>query len=647
MTLYKQILITITTLFLLMFVGTVYINVISATQFLEDQLESHAQDSATALGLSMSPHMLEKDLATMRSMVDAIFDRGYYKSIRIVSTDDKVLVDRQLPVAISNVPAWFISNVPLRTPEADALVMSGWNQAAKVYVSSHPGYAYSELWRTTINILLWFSITAILLAVSLVLALRVLLNPLKKVEEQAVALTQKQYVVQEHIPRTRELKRVVLAMNRMTNKVKSMFAEQASTAERLRDMAYRDGVTGLGNRRYFESQLQQRLDSGRLGQGALILLQTNELSAINAQHGYEAGDALLCGIAERIEMVTAGHNEIAIARLTGGDFGVFMQDVTMEVVNNLVSQLASDIYAMSVDGVNEPVSVNMGVVIHSADVDISTLMSKADSALRIAQRSRDISWYIYQTEADEDTSTLSRAALREKIESALDNDLFSLYRQSVRDINDMDSTLQQEVFARISGDGDDAMPASMFMTLAEDSNLASAIDKYMIQSVIVHSRSEESLSGYTLNISPSSLQDREFTDWLYTRLTEITHSEILTFECSEEIVARSDEEFRMFIEVLRTQGCAVGLDHFGRGFHDMAYLHAVRPAYVKIDAAYTRDIVDNPDNQFFVTALTGVAHSLDITVIAQAVETSEQLEMLRSLNVDAVQGYLIETPSPL
>ena len=85
MTLYRQILISIVILFVLMFVGTVVINIRSASQFLEEQLESHAQDTATSLGLSLSPHMLGKDLPTMRSMVDAIFDRGYYREIKIVS----------------------------------------------------------------------------------------------------------------------------------------------------------------------------------------------------------------------------------------------------------------------------------------------------------------------------------------------------------------------------------------------------------------------------------------------------------------------------------------------------------------------------------------------------------------------------------
>lgn len=647
MTLYRQILISIVILFVLMFVGTVVINIRSASQFLEEQLESHAQDTATSLGLSLSPHMLGKDLPTMRSMVDAIFDRGYYREIKIVSTDGKTLIERRLPVMIENVPSWFVNAITLETPQADALIMAGWNQAAKVYVRSHPGFAYSELWRTTARILLWFSVAGIALAILMALALRVLLAPLKRVEEQAVAICERKYVVQDSLPKTRELKSVVLAMNRMTNKVKAMFTEQARTAERLRDIAYRDVVTGLGNRSYFDSQLQERLDSDHIAQGALFLIQVEGLKAINTQRGLEAGDQYLRNIATAITSITDKHADSAIARLTGGDFGVFFPEIAIEQVDRVAEAICHQIEAITVADMDDVVHANIGIVLHSSDEDMGVLMSKADSALRLAQRTLDTSWYIYQTVAGQEINSLSRAAWREKIERALQDEKLCLYRQSVRSINDTEQVLQNEVFVRLIEQTDQHIPAGLFMSLAEGANLASEIDKRMIERVLEHATGNASLDSYTLNVSPRSLHDEPFTEWLYDRLIGFAHPGKLMFECSETIVLQQGDAFRHFIDVLKGIGCAVGLDHFGRGFHDFGYLNSVRPDYVKIDAAYTRDLVKNQDKQFFVSALCGVAHSLDVLVIAQAVENQQQLDMLRSLNVDAVQGYLMDQPEPL
>ncbi len=127
----------------------------------------------------------------MNSMVDAIFDRGYYKTISVITVDGDTLIERNNPVTSKDVPSWFINNVDLRLPTAEAMVMSGWKQAATVVVVSHPGYAYRELWKNTVDTFWLFSLTTITALLLGILAIRLLLKPLQRVEEQAEAICER------------------------------------------------------------------------------------------------------------------------------------------------------------------------------------------------------------------------------------------------------------------------------------------------------------------------------------------------------------------------------------------------------------------------------------------------------------------------
>ena len=126
------------------------------------------------------------------------------------------------------------------------------------------------------------------------LGLRVLLKPLVLVEKQADALCKKRYEVQDRLPKTKELRRVVEAMNRMTNKVKEMFEEQVAIAEGFKKHAYHDSLTGLGNRRFFETQITARLDRrDSTTKGIIFLVQVNDLQELNKQKGLKLLGKLL------------------------------------------------------------------------------------------------------------------------------------------------------------------------------------------------------------------------------------------------------------------------------------------------------------------------------------------------------------------
>lgn len=340
MTLPKQLVVLIITLLMLVFLGTFLISVHNTRDYLEKQLESHAQDAATSLGLSISPHMGEPDLAIITSMTDAIFDRGFYRTISIEDIQGKPLVERVLPVRLDGVPEWFIDALPLHTPEGDAILMDGWIERGRVVVSSHPGYAYRQLWQNIGGTLRWFLISAAIALLAGVLLLRRVLRPLKAVEGQANAICNREFPILEPLPKTPDIRRIVEAMNRMSAKVRQMLDELESLAAGFRRQAYQDPVTGLANKRFFMDLLVNQIDSKEaFFQGVLCLVQLKNFKRYNDEHGYSAGDALLERTASELVKVADQWSGSQLAHLGGADFALLVEECRDDQVDQLAGQL--------------------------------------------------------------------------------------------------------------------------------------------------------------------------------------------------------------------------------------------------------------------------------------------------------------------
>ena len=162
----------------LLFFGTLLISVHNTRDYLESQLGSHAQDAATSLGLSATSHVAEEDKAMVTAMVNAMFHRGDYLSIRFEDLQGEVLIERVTEVNVEDVPDWFVGLLTLELPQGSATMMSGWRQVGRVMVVSHPGLAYQKLWQTTVQTTRLFLISALLVLLVGLVGLRVLLRPL-------------------------------------------------------------------------------------------------------------------------------------------------------------------------------------------------------------------------------------------------------------------------------------------------------------------------------------------------------------------------------------------------------------------------------------------------------------------------------------
>lgn len=651
MTLYRQLVIFTLLLFLILFTGTWFAKLKSTRSFLVDQLESHAQDTATSLGLSISQYVIEEDMAVVESMINAVFDRGYYRVVRFIDTDGNVLIDRVLDVKIEHVPQWFIRLIPLKIPEADANVMSGWHQAGTIYVKSHPGYAYKTLWEDVVRTTTWFAVCGAFVLIAGGFGLRVLLKPLVLVERQADAICKKKYEIQEPLPWTKELRRVVEAMNRMTHKVKEMFEEQAAHAEGLRKHAYIDALTGLGNRRYFESQITARLDRrDSTTKGIVMLVQIHDLQELNKERGFQAGDDLLKRVAAVLQEITAQYVNCVLTRLTGGDFGVFLPDIAPWEAEPIAAEVTNGLSRLATEQVTLTDNVgHVGVSTYDCPTTLGRLLSEADLALRAAQQAGPNRWAVRAITEEIEKMPLGQQQWKDALEKALHERRISLDAQPVVKIDDRKHVLHLEIFSRIVEESGSLLSAGVFMPFAERLRLVSSLDRIVLEEVINLNRNTLGVESVAVNMSPVSLQDDSFREWVYASLRSLpSEAPHIFFEFPEFGAVQNLNLIKEFTTLVREHGHGLGLDHYGQSFSHLGYLQSLRPDYVKIDRAYTGELKDGEsDSRFFIGSLCTVAHSLDIMVVAEGVETENQWQILEELNLDAIQGYIVARPEPI
>lgn len=644
MTLRRQLAAVIVGLFVLLFAGTMAITVHDTRDYLNAQLRTITQDTATSLGLSLSPALAGGDMAVAESMVNAVFDSGYYRRVAIIDISGKAIMERLAPPRLEGVPDWFMRLLPLETPRGEALVMAGWQQAGKVEVSANPGQAYRTLWRHGRNAFCWFLGVMALAGILGTALLHLVLRPLRRVEEQALAICGRDYQVQNTLPRTPELRRVVAAMNLMSGKIRDMFEEQGRTINRMRAEGYQDALTGLANRRDFDMRLTQMIESPEeTAPGALLFIELADIRGLNARRGYQAGDDAIREAARAIAAACARRTEDAfVARLAGASFAIVLPCPADEALL-LGQDIAAALAGLHARGLFDAEEVcHVGIAPYCGH-DVKAFLADADMALRAAQGAGPNA--VHMQEAAAARAILPASGWSALLREAIAQRRFTLHAQPVLPAAGHPEILQYEKFLRIPDEAGRLVAAGVFLPMARRAGLEGEIDRMVAGEVLARIASGRfGQAVVAVNLAPSSLQDPAFAEWLCAALAaNPAAASQVAFEVAEYGVQQHLEALRMLAQKLRALGAKFGIDRFGRGFSSYAYLATLPLDYLKIDGGFVRGIAGNRDNRFLVDSIVKIAHGLDLRVIAESVETQEDWAVLAELGVDGVQGYGVGT----
>lgn len=634
-------------LLLLLLLGNLLLNVTITRDYLQAQLESHAQDAATSLGLSLSNVIDARDTVLAERMIDAIFDSGDYQSIVFYDVSNQPVIERFASVHIEDIPVWFTDNLPLTTPERSSQVMAGWSQLGSLKVSSHPGYAYVELWRAFQTQLLWFVLVGVAGLVAMRFIIAALLKPLDRMEDLAHEMSHKHFTLRVPVPKTRELAKVADAMNEMADTLGNMFDEQLALIEGLREQSVLDALTGLYNREGFDQRVKSELESeDSVHQGSLYLLKVKGFEEVNQQHGRDQGDLLLKEVAEVLLKTATEFAGGCSARRTGADFSVFLPSVTGEASDDVAAQLMAKLTSLhTIKHLLQDDILHLGVACVVEGDDCGQLLSKADMALRQAQAKGTSAWQRYAHILPDEMLDEVRQANEWLgiLQKVLAEQSVQLHGQKVFAVDDQ-RLLYEQVLARLEVD-DRLVVAGLFMPMVERFGLSLDFDRMIVNKVLETQAHNANAQALCITLSENAISDEAFLTWLEQKmLTRNKDSQRLIFELPEHVVNYNEKALIRLCQLGRQCNFGISIERFGASSVPFSYLQRVKANVIKVDQSFIRGIQDNQANQFFLRSAIQIAHSQGIQIVAVGVESEDEWLELKKLGMDGAMGYYLAKP---
>jgi diguanylate cyclase (GGDEF)-like protein/PAS domain S-box-containing protein len=444
--------------------------------------------------------------------------------------------------------------------------------------------------------------------------------------------------------------------NRITGKV-LVFRDVTHSRDFARLLSWQanhDALTGLPNRRGFETELNRLLDTarGERKQHALLYLDLDQFKLVNDSCGHAAGDELLKQLATTLQEKIR-HSD-TLARLGGDEFGVLLDGCSSDKAGQIADSLreASEQFRFMHDGKTFKITASIGLVcIDSDSGDLHGLLSAADAACYMAkEKGRNRVW-VHLPDDAELQQRRGEMQMISRLTHAVEENRFALYAQAIEPLFPETGRLpMQEILVRmLDEDGQTILPAT-FIPAAERYGIMPSIDRWVLRETCRQLSRENTPRPRIrcINVSNQSLSDDGFLDYV---LHQIEGSGIdprlCCFEITETTAIANWNRATHFVLTLKEIGCRFALDDFGSGMASFAYLRDLPVDLVKIDGGFVKNMVENRTDLAMVKAIHRIAHEMGIGTIAESVESAEIRAALRQLGIDYLQGFSVHRPVPL
>ena len=437
--------------------------------------------------------------------------------------------------------------------------------------------------------------------------------------------------------------------------------EHRKIEERVRFLAYFDSLTGLPNRFFFKELLDKALAHAERHKLILatLFLDVDNFKRINDTLGHDIGDELLQAITARLlksvrssdTIYRANENIIlnTLSRLGGDEFVVLLSELAdapdAAVVARRLLKDISEPYMLR--GHKVIITGSIGISVYPSDgEDAQSLLKYADLAMYHA---KDLGKnnFQYYTEAMK-SAAFERLTLEGELNKALEKDEFSVYYQAKLDVQSR-KIIGMEALIRWKHPENELISPSGFIPLAEETGQIIAIDEWVLHAACMQNKAWQD-AGFVpmviaVNLSTSHLENRKLTKVVAQALQNSgLEPQYLELEITESKIMKNPVISVIVLNELKAMGVRIAIDDFGTGHSSLNYLRQIPLDYVKIDRSFVMNITTSPHDSAIIKSIITLAHSLDLKVIAEGVETEQQLEFLREYECDEVQGYLFSKP---
>ena len=417
----------------------------------------------------------------------------------------------------------------------------------------------------------------------------------------------------------------------------------------LEYITFYDELTGLSNRKHFNKLIKAELNKQSLleSRGALIIVDIDNFKFINDSYGHKCGDFFLEKFSQDLKKIFS-FNEL-LCRFGGDEFIIFVPNILdlkqiKEIINKIMNLL------------KEPYIINNKKIVTTASIGVATfpddgeesevLLKNADSAMYIAKSNGKNQWQMFNSNISKEINRIY--SIQKELRTALDNDEMFVVFQPKVNLTD-DEVNGFEALIRWENSEMGSVSPGEFIPVAESTRLIIPIGKFVLREVFIKINYLLS-KGYdnfkiAVNLSEIQLREGDLLEYIKSLVEEFKVSpKYIEIEITESMIMKSVDRNIKYLLEIKELGVSIALDDFGTGYSSLNYLTKLPIDVLKIDRSFVIDMFENDKSRYIVEKIIQLSHKLGINVVAEGVEEKEQVEYLKSIDCDTVQGYYYSRP---
>ena len=424
--------------------------------------------------------------------------------------------------------------------------------------------------------------------------------------------------------------------------------KQKNQEKEIHSLAFYDALTSLPNRRLFENHLHDSISRAKRHKEkvAIIFMDMDNFKVINDTYGHKVGDKFLQEVTSRIKSVI--REEDTLSRIGGDEFILLIEEVNgiedaAHAAERVIEQVRKP---FDIERNKFFSAVSLGISIYPDDSEhYDTLLEYADKAMYHVKNSGKNSFEFYNNNMNQ--KAIERLQLEHELTFAQDRNELELHYQSKTNLDTMKVTCM-EALVRWRRPNHGLMAPSGFIPIAKQSDIIISIGSWVLHEACAQTKRLND-KGHNLsvavNISTKQINDDNFVNLISGVLKQHNlEGKHLELEITESALLKNSDLIMQRIEKVREMGVKFSIDDFGIGYSSMNTLKELKIDKIKIDEKFIKDITTNKNNKAITAAIIALAHNLDIEVVAEGVETTEQVNILKGLGCNIVQGYLFSVP---
>lgn len=603
------------------------VNIRSAQRYLENELKVKNLDTATSLALTVSQSAT--DAVTVELFLSSQFDLGHYQRINYFAPDGRLLAHRERVTRPPAVPAWFMRLFPITAEPGVASIQSGWKQLGSIQLFSDPTFAYDALWKSALVLAEVFLSGGVLLGLLGMVYIRRVLRPLNAVVAQAEALAERRYL-EVRPPRTLEFRLIIEAMNRLTQKTKSVLDDESARLSRLKIEHEVDPATGFMVREVFRRNATAEIErEDTHPQGLLLLVHIANLEELNREIGRHQTDQLISMLAQQMRQALASHAGIRYGRLGASDFGILLPGESESAPLQRLLHASS----LKVEH-GHLLQLRYGAERYGPHSGMSELLASCDQGLAPVNADGPVSRV-----PESEPPSRSAREWGEILQVALRQHEFqlALYPVRGRDHSYLNTEAPARIHSSVCGE---TLVAGAFLPWARRAGLVGQVDlEILAQTLALVDRHGHAIC---INLGYESVCDEMQLQRIVEALEPHKAQAFrLCLDVAEDVAFGHPQDFARFCERIRPLGCQIGVEHLDHHVGHLARLHGLGLHYVKLSRALVKDVQEEVAVQTLLRGLCTVAHTMGLQVIAEGVSQGGDVPLLFDLGFDGVTGSAV------